>query len=313
MSQEINEPTTPQSDNTPRGKNNSAIYWVVIIILLCACIYLFVSRHTITTQNEQTTSALAVSDSSRKSIESDYNAALARLDELTSKNSSMDSLITNQNGEIAKMKNEITSILSDKNATASQLARAKDLIDKLNAKTKSYEEQIAQLQGENTDLTNKNQSLTQERDSTVTQNIALKKVGSVLHASNIRMEPIHLRKGGKKESETSKAKKTDVLRITFDIDENRIAESGTKDVYLRIIDPTGNMLSNAAYGSGATTMSDGSQMNYTLMKEIALQQNQPVKNITVDWHQDSDYKRGAYTIEIYNGGYKIGSGSVSLR
>jgi len=133
-----------------------------------------------------------------------------------------------------------------------------------------------------------------------------------LHASNIRLEPIHLKRGGKKEKETSKARKVDVLRIMFDIDENRIAENGTKELDVRIVDPNGSLLSNAAYGSGTTTASDGSSMNYTIMKQVALETNKPVKDVTVDWHQDSDYKKGQYQIEIYNGGDKIGSGNVTL-
>src|SRR5690606_6986722 len=136
----------------------------------------------------------------------------------------------------------------NKNATEADLKKARKLIASLDDKTKEYQERIAVLETENTDLSNKNTVLATERDSTVTQNIALKKVGSVLHASNIRMIPVDLRKGGKKESETSKAKRTDLLRITFDIDENRIAESGNKDIYLRITGPDGTVLSNAAYG-----------------------------------------------------------------
>jgi hypothetical protein len=52
---------------------------------------------------------------------------------------------------------------------------------------------------------------------------------------------------------------------------------------------------------------------YSVMKEIALTQNQMVKDISVDWNQEGDYSRGNYTIEIYNEGYKVGNGSVTLK
>ena len=135
----------------------------------------------------------------------------------------------------------------------------------------------------------------------------------MLHASNIRMEAINLRRHGTKESETSKAKRTDLLRIKFDIDENRIAESGSKEILLRITAPDGRLLSNAAYGSGVTTADDGQQLSYTLARQVNLTTNTPVRDVSVDWNQDSDYQRGTYAIEIYNSGFRIGGGSVTLK
>jgi hypothetical protein len=319
MSQEMNNPLSqdrPQNQpasNTPPPRRNTAIYWVVIAILLGACIYLYVSKDKAEDKVATTTEQLQSAELTNEAVQKDFDDALRRLDELTTQNVQMDSMIKDRNGEVEKLKAEVQSILRNKNATESDLKRARGLIAELNDKTKEYQERIAQLETENTDLSNKNEVLTQERDSTVTQNIALKKVGSVLHASNIRMAPIDLRKGGKKENETSKAKRTDLLRITFDIDENRIAESGNKDVYLRITGPDGTVLSNAAYGSGVTQTVDGQQLNYTLAKQVALQQGQPVKDVRIDWHQGSDYKKGNYFIEIYNEGYKIGSGNVALK
>lgn len=314
MSQDLNQSSnTPENRPNPQpSRNNTMIYWIIIGVLLIACIYMFISKRNLSKQHEQTVTQLSTADSSRQAVENDYNAALARLDQLTSKNAQMDSMINDRNGEIAKLKGQIQSILSDSRATAGQLAKAKQLIDMLNSKTKSYEERIAELESENTDLNNKNEVLSKERDSTVTRNIALKQLGSVLHTSNIRMAPLHLKRNGH-EVTTAKARRVDVFRIYFDIDENRIAESGTKDLFIRILDPNGNLLSNAAYGSGVSATYDGSQLNYTIKKQVALEQNQPVKDVTVDWHQESDYKRGIYTIEIYNSGYKIGSGTVTLK
>ena len=312
MSEESKQPDQQQAPQQPQKRKDAMIYGVIIAILIVIIVYLMINRHNMTQQNQQTSSQLVVADSSRSAIENDYNAALARLDQLTSKNAQMDSMITDKNGEVAKLKSQIRGILSDSRASASQLRKAKELIEELNTKTKSYEERIAELEGQNNQLTSQNQSLSKERDSTANKNAELKQLGSVLHASNIRLEPIHLKRGGKKEKETSKARKVDVLRIMFDIDENRIAENGTKELDVRIVDPNGSLLSNAAYGSGTTTASDGSSMNYTIMKQVALETNKPVKDVTVDWHQDSDYKKGQYQIEIYNGGYKIGSGSVKL-
>ncbi len=71
-------------------------------------------------------------------------------------------------------------------------------------------------------FTGKNISLTGERDTALKKVEVIKKLGSVLHVSNIRLVPEHIKKDGT-DKETKKARKTNVLKMTFDIDENHIA------------------------------------------------------------------------------------------
>lgn len=318
MNQDTNRPSEQSlpPNPTPQKRNNTWIYIAIIALLLISNIVLFLNRSKVVEQKEDAEIQFASSDSSRRAVETEYNAALVRLDELVSKNAQMDSMLNDRDSEVARLKRQIDGIVKDKNASAADLGRAKRLIATLNSKVKTYEERIAELEQQNTELTESNVSLTRERDTAVTQNVALSqkvKLGGVLHASNIRMTPIDLRRGGKKIRETEKASKVDVLRINFDIDENRIAESGRKEIFLRIAGPDGNVLSNAAYGSGVTTAADGQSLNYTLLKQIELIKNQPVRDVIVDWNQESDYTRGAYNIQLFHEGYKIGEGRVFLK
>jgi hypothetical protein len=314
MSQEINQPGMPSgSSPTPQKKKQSSIiYWVVIGVLLIVCIYLGVTRQKAIQGGQQTAQQLDSVITEKDTLQQNFDAASQKIDQLMSENVKMDSAMQGSQKEIFNLKAQIKSILSNSRATADQLKHARELISELKGKTRSYEERITELEKENASLTSENKVLAQERDSTVTRNIALKKVGSVLHASNIRMEPLH-RKNNGREKETTKARRVDLLRITFDIDENRIADDGTKQLYLRISGPDGNILSNAGNNSGWINLADGTSVNYSVLREIPLTKGQPVKDITVDWNQTGDYQRGSYTIDIYNEGYKIGSGSVTLR
>lgn len=309
---------TPQEpfNNIPPKKNNSIIYWVVIIILLAGCIYLFMSKSEMAENNaaqqqlkDQRIDSL---NTEQSSLKADFEAASAKIDQLVSQNAKIDSLLQKDKAAMGRLQGQIRTLLSKKNATEAELEQARVLIATLNDKTKEYEARIAELEKENTILTGKNKVLTQERDSTVTQNIAIKQLASVLHASNIKLEAIKVKRNGK-EKETKKAKKADVLRVTFDIDENRIAESGTKMVYLRIAAPDGTVLNNPANGSGMMTTTKGDHLSYTLSKGIPLTTNQPLKNIIIDWKQEGDYTKGNYKIEVYNDGYKIGGGEVNLK
>lgn len=308
--------TEVQSSGQSPKRNNTIIYIAIIAVLLIGNIYLFMSKNKVSEQRDSAISQLDTVTIDRDNLKNEYDAALVRLDMLVGKNAQLDSIVANQNSEISRLRSQIQGILSNSRSTAADYARAKTLIAELNRKVRTYEERIAELEADNTRLNKYNELLLDERDSTVTTNIALSqkvRLGSVLHASNIRMVPIDLRRGGRKEKETSKAKRVDVFRVTFDIDENRIAEDGVKEVFIRIVGPNGRLLSNAAYGSGATDTYDGQTLEYTLAKQVSLKQGEPLRDITVDWHQDSDYERGTYQIEIYNAGYKIGNGSIDLK
>ncbi len=306
----------PEQKNVGGQKNNSIIYWVIILILLSACIFLYLSRNNMA--KEKQTDELSFQktkdslNTDLNALQTDFNAASAKIDQLVSQNSKLDSALQGKNSEMAKLRNDIKGILGKSNATKEELKRAGEMIAALKDKSKQYEERIAELEKENEVLTGKNEVLTKERDSTVGKNIALKKIGSVLHASNIRMEPIHKRRNGK-EKETTKAKKVDILRIMFDIDENRIAESGNKAIYIRMIAPDGTIMGNPANVSGMMTIATGGKLGYSMVKEVALTQNEKIKDVAIDWNQDGDYKKGQYTIEVYNEGFKIGSGNVTLK
>ena len=300
-------PVTPLPPKRKRGYE--WIYMLVIAVLLGTCIYLFMDRKSKVQQNTALTIERDTVVISRDNIKTEYDAALVRLDGLTSKNAELKNEVDSKDGEIGKLKRQIEGIIRKEHKSEADVATAQRLIRQLRGRVTSYEERIASLEGENTQLT-------EERNAVQTENSGLQekvKLGSVLHASNIRLTAIDLRKNGTKQRETEKAKKADLLRIQFDIDENRIAESGNKELYICITSPDGTLLSNAAFGSGTTTSSDGRPLNYTMSKQVNLGENQSVKDVVLDWNQDSDYLKGDYTIEIYHEGYKIGSGSVKLR
>ncbi len=304
--------TTPQQPQ----KSNSIIYWVFILILLAGCVYLFMSKNKMAEENDmamkQKQQQLDSVKTDRASLQSDFDAASAKIDQLTTANAKLDSALQGDKESMVKLRNQISAVLHNSKATKQELAQAREMINSLNDKTKQYEARIAELEKENTVLTGQNKTLTKERDSTITQNTAIKKLASVLTCSNIRMEPIHVKRNGK-EKETTKAKKVDVLRIIFDVDENRIAESGTKQIYVRIIAPDANVMTSAANGSGMFTAGRGDQLSFSVVKGVPLTQGQPLKNIMIDWKQDGDYAKGNYTIELYNEGFKVGSGAVTMK
>lgn len=297
----------------PKSNKNGIIYGVLIAALVGTWGYMYYDKSQSSKEIAVKENQLDTITNSRNELQSEYDAARARLDNLISQNSRMDSLVKSKDKEIADMKGRISSILSNKNATAAELAEARRLIEQLKASTESYVQTIERLEGEKLVITGERDFAIKERDSVATVKDSLGKqvdLGSVLHASNIKLSPINLRKNGKEEV-TSKAKRADMMRVSFDVD-NRIATTGDKEIFVAITAPDGSPLAVEALGSGRFTLEDGTEKLYTVKKLVSYTTGSS-QSVSMDWKQNSDFKPGDYTVEIYQDGFKIGAGKVNLK
>lgn len=319
-----NEPTpTPTPRPTPKSSDNrKLVYGALVVLLLGTWGYIIYDKSEKQSQLTQLQSQFTNVDSARNAVQIEYNDALARMDSLTGDNAQLQGSLGERKQEIDKLKGEIRSILKEKNG---DISKAKAKINELNGKINDLLTEVARLKGENEQLTASNQQLTTERDtlsaqkqqiqqnltSTQTEKDHLADVGSTLHASNFNITAIDV-KGSGKEKATTTAKRADLLRISFDLDENRIATSGNKELYVCITSPEGKPVSIPAYGSGTfTTREDGDRV-YTNKVNVQYTQGKRTP-ISFDWKQDGKYETGNYKIEIYQNGYKIGEGTKTLK
>jgi len=257
--------------------------------------------------------------SQRDSLESLYKFTLDKYDSVNVANNDLSGKLTSKQGEISKLKGEISSILRKKNATASELARAKTLIEELNGKITTLEADVARLTGENQVLTTEKATLIVEKDSLTTNlntTLGEKKVleetvdvGSTFSASNIAITPVNEKNGGK-EKETTTAKKVDKLVVSFNV-ENRIAKSGPADMYIIVTAPDGKVISTGATGGGTfTTRQDGDQ-TFTYKTTVPYEQGTR-QNVQIPVIQEK-FLTGDYKIQVYHNGFKIGEGVRTLK
>lgn len=317
-----NYPSAPaQEKPSGNGKDNKMlIYGLLIAALLGTWAYLVYDK----SQSKQTTQLLQAqllkTDSSKGVLETEYNAALQRLDELTSMNSSMDSLVKSRNGEITSLKSRISSLLKKQNKTQAEIAEAKRLIDELNGKISEYITEIETLRGENLQLKTEKEeiivqkaALQREHDSTkvVKQQVEEKlDVASTLNAVNISLTAIDERRNGK-EKEKDVAKRVDKIRVSFNVF-NRVGEEATKDVFVVVMDPAGNIVSNEALGSGRFVTREEGEKMFTQKSNVNFSAGKVVP-VTVEWKPGTKFVEGNYKVAIYNNGFKIGEASKSLK
>jgi predicted nuclease with TOPRIM domain len=263
-------------------------------------------------------------DSARNEIQNEFNDALARLDSATGSNTNLQGQLTERQSEIDRLKTEIRGITDKKNATAGELERARGLINQLNMRIDDMYAEIQRLQGENKSLASSNRQLSQEKQQLTTERSQLQEnlstsesarrevedVASTLHASNLNITPIDI-KGSGKEKETNTAKRVDLLRISFVVDENRIASSGNKELYVSVTAPDGRPVTMASGSGQFDTRNEG---NKTYTNKVTIPYEQGKRSpVSFDWKQEGKYQLGAYKIEVYHNGFKIGEATRTLK
>jgi hypothetical protein len=309
--------TTSSQETTQTSKNHKTaiIYSLLIAALAITWGYIIYDKSKHQEEVQQLQSQVSTSDTKREAIQHDFEIASAKIDSLNTKNIKLQGDFAQKNAEAQKLKSNIASILKKKNASDSDLAQAKTMIDELNGKITELYAQVEELKNKNADLTASNTQLTEEKtglqqnlQTVTTQKDSIESVASTLHASNIHITPIDIRNNGK-EKATTTAKRADIMRVSFNLDENRITPSGTKDLYVVVTDPSGNVMSK---GETLNTRDDG-EKKYTEKVMVNYEQGKPT-TVSFDWKQDENkYDVGNYMVSIYNNGFKIGEGNVALK
>ncbi len=270
---------------------------------------------------DQKETVIATTSTQRDQLQKELDDAAMRYDVLKTSNSKKDSSITAKDADIAGKQAKIRELLSKANATQAELSEARRLIKSLNGDIDGYKEQVVVLQQQKTQLISEKATVVAQRDrvqrnydsSTVLikQKNDMLDVGSTLHASNFNITGINEKSNGK-EKTTTTAKRVDKLRITFDLDENMIANSGEKEIYVCITGPDGNPVAVQAMGSGTFNTKDGAEKPFTQKLDVNYTQNKR-QTVSFDWKQNSNYSTGNYKIEVYNNGFKVGEAYKPLK
>ncbi len=311
----------PVPEDPKKNSMRGVFTAVLILALLGTWGYIIWDKNKTKETISQKDNAIAATSTERDDLKKELDDATMRYDMLKTSNSKKDSTISAKDREIDQKKSRIQSLLTKANATAEELKEAKDLIASLNEDIDSYKKQVEELRGENVVLTQEKAVVTEQRDkvkkdldssmSVIKQKEDLIDVGSTLHASNFSITGINEKNNGK-EKETSTAKRVDKLRITFDLDENMIAQSGAKELYVIITSPDGTPIAVDALGSGKFNTRDGQEKVFTQKVDINYVQNKK-QTVSFDWKQNSNFATGNYKIEVYNNGFKIGEAYRPLK
>ncbi|TLV03575.1 hypothetical protein [Dyadobacter luticola] len=194
-------------------------------------------------------------------------------------------------------------VLSEKDG---EISRLREELGLANSKNEELNQKVTGLESEKQLLADSvNNYSAQNKELAEKVNIA-----SALRAENLTVNAVSA-KGKEREGGNYRAKRIDKLRINFKLGENAVAKQNEKDIYLRILDPDGAVLSDMATGSGSFMM-DGKEMIYSSKQTVSFTNT----NQSVDIFYGRGgipLKDGKYAIEVYSEGFKIGQGDFTVK
>jgi prefoldin subunit 5 len=282
---------------------------VLVLVIIGSWIYFNSSKVDIITTYDN---KIAVIDSAKAKIQAEFIEVSAKADSLTNQNTTLQGDLLDKSNQIQKLKSNISTILRKQNATDAELAEAKTLIADLNGKVTNLFADLGKAQAENKDLTAKNEVLnttntTLNTNLTATQKEKerLQDIGSTLHASNFSIEALRVKDDGS-EKKTTNTKRANTIRLSFQIDRNKITPTGAQELFVSITGPDGKAFNETGKintrEDGAKAYSNKVSVQYEQNKDLPVSYD--IKNIT--------FTEGEYLVEIYHNGFKIGEGKTKL-
>ena len=259
-----------------------------------------------------------VSEADGENLKENLKLLLFSYDSLEQNNSVAIDSINTQREKINNLMQEVDKLDKKSKKDWRKIYKLKKEAETLRNIMKGYIHTIDSLNTLNinlsNDLTEKTQKLSnvsKENKKIIKQNEALQKqvaIGAVLQINNVLSSGIRIRSSGA-QSETTRASKTNMIKTCFSIIENKLAQAGDKEIYIRILDSEGNLLKSP---TPLTIINQQKEELKMSSKRTINYQNQNT-DLCIFYEIENSISAGNYIIEVYAEGFLIGETSIALR
>jgi peptidoglycan hydrolase CwlO-like protein len=292
-------------------KNSNVIYFLiaVVVALLGTDVYLYMQK------NKSDTKIVYQNDEKTR-LQTELDSLEAQIEQVTVGRTKMSAEMQAKNDSLRATIKVLRKKLAKGQLTAAELGKAQEDIKQLRYFVTKYTADIEELKKQNTNLTVERDTLKTNLASVSTKAATLEKQNQELdtkvkEASALKVGVASVVaykvKNSGKEVEEKKAKNTQKIKINFTVASNTVAEKGLHDVYARIIDPTGNLITLADSGP---FNADNQELQYTYKTAIDFKDDG--SEYTIDWAY-SPFQKGTYTVILYADGYTMGKTSFFLK
>ena len=305
-------------DNLETKSNNKEKKYKIIILLLLLLIcgmswYIYNLR----SQIKETVTEKKVTETRKNNLQHSLDSLVVKYDSIKTSYGNLNDKLSLKDSIIKANVLEIQKLI----ASQADYRRVQRKLKYLQGITQSYVSQLDslftlthQLTEENTQIKGdlkkekkKAQTLTKDKEA-LTEKV---NIASALQAYKITLTSRRLRSGGGKESSTDKAKKTDRFKICFTLSKNMIAQSGSKDIYIRIAKPDHEILCKNRNADYAFVTREKDTLQFSVKKNVNYENKS--MDVCVNWDKTTELAPGNYTVSIYADGFLIGESSIDLK
>ncbi len=317
------------------GNKKDGIYIIIIVLLLAGIGYLSYSLGNLKKQNNANKESISnlikekddlntilknagvIEDADDKALRNNLVELLDQYDNIEIKNQEMQDSVDNQKAKIEGLLAEVDGLKNKQKRDWGKIYKLKKETETLRGIMKGYIHTIDSLNTLNGNLQNtivvkdnKINEVASQRDKAQEELNKTKDIvalGSVLQTAGITASAIIVKKSGK-QVETTRAKRTNMIKSCFTIVENKIAKAENKDIIMLIFDPNGKVLKN----SSSFTFTAGEETKTGSVKRKINYQNQNV-DLCIYFELENPIEAGTYRTEIYADGVKIGKTTFALK
>ena len=293
-------------------KNSNVIYFLIVVVLalLATDVYLYLQK------NKSDTKVVYQNDE-RTRLQTELDSLEAQIEQVNAGKTKMTEAMKVQTDSLRAKINVLRTELKKGKLTVAELAEAQENVKQLRYFVTKYTADIEELKKQNTSLAAERDTLkttiktVTKKDSSLAkqnQDLGAKvKVGSAIKLATADIVAYKIRGSGK-EIDTKRANPAKKIKINFTVASNDIAEKGMHDIYIRIVDPTGNLITGTDAGNFSA---DGQDLQYTYKTSIEFKNDG--SEYTIDWVNPVAFQKGDYTVLLYADGYTMGKTGFSLK
>lgn len=280
---------------------------IVVLILAGATAYLFINLNK---QKEENAAIKELAEIDKKEMENEYQQFAQQYSEMKMQINN-DSIVAQLTAEQEKTQRLLNELRRVKSTDAIEITRLKKELATVRAVIRSYVMEIDSLNKVNANLTQENTRVKGQYEAATRQIEGLSSERRSLSekvaiAAQLDATGISLVAKNKRGKSTDQIDKATTLQVSFNITRNVTAASGVKDIYVRIMSPTGNLLN----GAGSFSY-ENRTLQYSMKRSV--EYNGEETPVTLFWNVSQALVAGTYQVSIFADGNMIGSRSFAFK
>lgn len=280
---------------------------IVVLILAGATAYLFINLNK---QKEENAAIKELAEIDKKEMENEYQQFAQQYSEMKTQINN-DSIVAQLTAEQEKTQRLLNELRRVKSTDAIEITRLKKELATVRAVIRSYVMEIDSLNKVNANLTQENTRVKGQYEAATRQIEGLSSERRSLSekvaiAAQLDATGISLVAKNKRGKATDQIDKATTLQVSFNITRNVTAASGVKDIYVRIMSPTGNLLN----GAGSFSY-ENRTLQYSMKRSV--EYNGEETPMTLFWNVSQALVAGTYQVSIFADGNMIGSRSFAFK